>query len=100
MKTLLVRLGKSISIIAFPAVALVLPTYPLPVQVGYTVLLLLVAHGSVEQWRSPEASRADRVVAALAISGVVLSGVVFILIAASMLQKVIHRPSVSTTPLA
>ncbi len=100
MKTLLVRFSKSISLVAFPAVMLLLPTYPLAVQVGYAALLLLVAHRSVQQWRSAETSRADRVVAALAISGVMLSGLLFILMAASMFHQVIHRPSAPTMPLA
>lgn len=100
MKTLLVRLSKSISVIAFPGVTLLLPTYPLTVQVGYAVFLLLVAHSSVKQWRLPEASRADRLVAALVMSGVMLSGLLFILMAASIPDQVIHRPSAPAAPLA
>jgi hypothetical protein len=100
MKTLLVRLSKSISVIAFPGVMLLLPTYSLAVQVGYAVLLLLVTHRSVQEWRSPETSRTDRVIAALAISGVMLSGLLFMLMAASMLHQVIHRPSAPAARLA
>lgn len=100
MKTLLVRVSKSISLIAIPGVMLLLPTYPLAVQLGYAVLLLLVTHRSLQEWRSPETSRTDRVIAALAISGVMLSGLLFMLMAASMLHQVIHRPSAPAARLA
>lgn len=93
MKTFLVKLSKSISVIAFPGATLIRPTYPRPVQAGYAVFLLLVAQRSFQQWRSPETSRADRVVAALAISGVMLSGLLFMLMAASTLHQLIYRPS-------
>jgi hypothetical protein len=100
MKTLLVRLSTSISVIAFPGLTLLLPTYPLPVQVGYAVVMFIAAHGAVQEWRVPEAGRADRAVAALAISGVVLSGLLFILTTASLLNQLIHRPGAPTAPLA
>lgn len=100
MKKLLIRLSKSLTVIIFPAVTLLLPTYPLPVQLGYAVVLIIVAHGAVQEWRAPEAERADRVVAALAIAGVVLSGLLFILMAASLVNQIIHRPGASIAPLA
>jgi hypothetical protein len=88
------------SFIVFPGVMLLLPTYPLPVQVGYAAVLVIVADGSIREWRSPEASGADRLVAALAIAGVMLAGLLFILMAASTLHQIIHRPGASAAPLA
>jgi hypothetical protein len=100
MKKLIIRLIKSLTVIVFPAVMLLLPTYPLPVQLGYALVMFIVAHDAVQEWRAPEAGRADRVVAALAIAGVVLSGLLFILMAASLLNQLIHRPGAPTAPLA
>jgi hypothetical protein len=100
MKKLFVRLIKSLTVIVFPAVTLLLPTYPLPVQVGSAVVMFIAVHGAVQEWRAPEAGRADRVVAALAIIGVLLSGLLFILTTASLLNLLIHRPSAPTAPLA
>jgi hypothetical protein len=100
MKKLFIRLIKSLTVIVFPAVTLLLPTYPLPAQLGYAVVMFIAAHGAVQEWRAPEAGRGDRVVAALAIAGVVLSGLLFILMAASLLNQLIHRPSAPIAPLA
>ena len=100
MTRLFIRLIKSLTVIVFPAVTLLLPTYPLPAQLGYSVVLIIVAHGAVQEWRASEAGRADRVVAALAIIGVLLSGLLFILMAASLLNQLIHRPGARTAPLA
>jgi hypothetical protein len=72
---------------------LLLPTYQLSVQLRYAVVVMIIAQRSVEQWSSPYASRADRIVAALAVIGVLVSGVLFILMAASALYRFIHLPS-------
>jgi hypothetical protein len=97
MKKFLIRVSRSLSIVILPGMTLLLPTYPLPVQLGYAVVVMIIAQRSVEQWSSPYASRADRIVAALAAIGVVVSGVVFILMAASALYRFIHLPSAPVT---
>jgi hypothetical protein len=100
MKRFLIRLSKSLSIVVLPEMTILLPTYPALAQLGYAVFVVFIGHRSVEQWRSPQASRADRIVAALAVAGVVVSGALFMMMAASALFRFIHRPGARPASLA
>ena len=93
MKTWLVRLMKRLDLIVLPAMTIAAPAMPLLFQLGYGVVVVIVAHGAVEEWRQPDALRVHRVAAALTVTGVVLSGVLLMLMLASAIHQFSQRPS-------
>ena len=75
MKRWVLRFSRGLNLVVLPAMTIVPPTMPLAFQLGYGVVVLTIAHRAVEEWHQPSAARADRVVAAFAVNGLVLSGV-------------------------
>ena len=93
MKRWVLRFSKGLNLIVLPAMTIVAPTMPLAFQLGYGVVVLTIAHRAVEEWRQPSAARADRVVAAFAVTGLVLSGALLMLMLASSIHQFIQQPS-------
>jgi hypothetical protein len=93
MKTWVLRLSKGLNLIVLPAMTIAAPTMPLVFQLGYGVVVLMIAHRAVEEWRQPNAVRADRIVAAFTVTGLVLSGVLLMLMMASAIYRFIRQPS-------
>jgi uncharacterized membrane protein YqhA len=93
MKRWLVRLTKGLNPIVLPAMTVVAPTMPLVFQLGFGVVILITAHSAVEEWRRPDPVRMDRIVAALTVIGLLLSGLLLILMMASALHRFVQQPS-------
>jgi len=93
MKRWILRFSKGLNVIVLPAMTIAAPTIPLVFQLGYTVVLLIVAHSVSEEWRQPSPTRADRVAAGLAVTGLVLSGLLLMLMMTSAIYRFIHQPS-------
>jgi hypothetical protein len=93
MKRWILRFSKGLNLIVLPAMTIAAPTMPLVFQLGYAVVLLIVAHSVGEDWRPPIAAHADRVTAGLAVTGLVVSGLLLILMMTSAVYRFIHQPS-------
>ena len=93
MKRWTLRFSKGLNVIVLPAMTIAAPTMPHVFQLGYTVALLIVPHSVGEDWRQPSATRADRVAAGLAVTSLVLSGLLLTLMMTSAIYRFIHQPS-------
>jgi hypothetical protein len=95
LKRWAIRLTKGLNLVVLPAMTIVAPTLPLVFQLGYGVVVLMIADRAVQEWRQPDARCADRVVAAFTVIGLVLSGVLIMPMLASAIYRTIQQP---TTP--
>lgn len=93
MKTRFLRFSKGLNLIVPPAMTIAAPTMPFIFQIGYAVVLLIVAHSVGEDWRQPNPTRAGRVAAGLAVTGLVISGLLLMLMMSSAIYRFIHQPS-------
>jgi len=93
MKRWVPGFSKGLNPMVLPAMTIAAPTMPPVFQLGSGVVVLIAAHGAVEEWRQPDALRGDRVVADLTVTGLVLLGVLLMLMLASAIHQFSQRPS-------